>query len=200
MPTNIQRFDTNAVGLLSDADYQSSAQRLNGFSGIAQPALANKALYQLSVVCAAIGQVLSDAGETVSDANFTALVLSLKNVFQTRYFQSTQQTITPGDLLTIPHGLGVAPRQINCFLVCQTSENGYTAGDVLAITNFAYFITAAGAAYGQGQSIKVDATNLTVRFATGGGGTTVYSSIDGTTGAPVNLIDANWKLLIRARG
>jgi hypothetical protein len=200
MPHNFQIFDQNQVDILNDGDYASSAQRLNGFSGVAQETLANKCLYQLSVMCKALAQVLSDAGETVSDATFTALVISIKNIFQTRFFESTQQTITAGGSLTIPHGLGVAPKQINCFLVCQTSENGYTAGDVLAITNFAYFITAGGTAYSQGQSIKVDSTNITVRFATGGGGTTVYSSIDGSTGDPVNLTDANWKLLIRARG
>lgn len=200
MSHNFQIFDQNVVDMLNDGDYASSAQRLNGFSGIAQETLANKCLYQLSVLCKAIAQTMSDAGETVSDATYSALVISIKNIFQTRYFESTQQTITPGGLLTIPHGLTIPPKQINCFLVCQTTENGYTAGDVLAVTNFAYFITAGGTAYSQGQSIKADSTNAIVRFATGGGGTTVYSSINGSTGDPVNLTDANWKLLIRARG
>lgn len=82
MSTNFLVFDVNETNIINDSEYNSSTARLNGVSsGLAQSALHNKVFRQASVMIAAIGEVLSNAGETVSDADYAGLVTSIADVF-----------------------------------------------------------------------------------------------------------------------
>lgn len=94
MSTNFLRFDENAQNILNDADYSSSTQRQNGVvPGIAQSALHNKLFFQVSTMVAAIAEIMSDAGETISDSSYSNLKTSLIDIFI--------QTITPSPFLVI---------------------------------------------------------------------------------------------------
>lgn len=48
------------------------------------------------------------------------------------FYTSPDQTITAGGQLNLNHGLGVVPKSVQFFLVCQTADNGYSVGDVVA--------------------------------------------------------------------
>ena len=70
--SNILLFDANKANMMSDEQYNTHTQRLNGVqSGIASSQLQNKTLYQCSLVAYAIAQVMNQNG---LDANDTAAV------------------------------------------------------------------------------------------------------------------------------
>lgn len=70
MPTNnIKLFDENKVNMLTDVEYNTNAQRLNGVqSGVASSQLQNKTLYQTSLISYAIAQFMNEMGFDASDS------------------------------------------------------------------------------------------------------------------------------------
>ena len=71
MPTNnFKLFDENKANMMSDTDYAANQQRLNGVqSGIASSQLQNKTLYQTSLMCYALAQLMAANGYDANDAN-----------------------------------------------------------------------------------------------------------------------------------
>lgn len=108
----------------------------------------------------------------------------------TKYYDSGQQTITSAGALTLAHGLGVKPKLIQMTIVCQSAEAGYSVGDEIVIT-----INQTGTAADRHTSVKLDATNITVRFSSTGA---VFYTANASTGAAVGLTNASWKLVVRA--
>ena len=78
MPTsNLKLFDENKANMLSDEEYNTNTQRLNGVqTGVASSSLQNKTLYQTSLVAYAIGQLMiangKDATDSAAVSNFVA--------------------------------------------------------------------------------------------------------------------------------
>ncbi len=107
-------------------------------------------------------------------------------------FESTQQTITSAGLLTLAHGLGVKPKLYAVVLQCLTAEHGYSIGDEVMC---AQTRQTAGGGGERGVSLVPDATNLNIRFAAPA---TVFNLIHKTTGAAVEVTNANWALVARA--
>jgi hypothetical protein len=105
------------------------------------------------------------------------------------FFESTQQTITSSGGLTIAHGLSAKPTLMCPVIQCTTADAGYSIGDEVLIS------THYGAAESRGVSLSPDATNINVRFATGAA---VFSIHNKGTGAIVNAVNANWRLVVRA--
>lgn len=112
----------------------------------------------------------------------------------TKVYTSPQQTITAAGGLTLAHGLGVVPKFVTAQLVCTVAENGYAIGDTLqcVVTEIA-----TSALDGKGHVIKVDATNITVRFGSAGGGSN-FDAVNATSGAAVGLLNTNWKVVYTA--
>ena len=108
-------------------------------------------------------------------------------------YVSSAQTITIAGLLTLAHGLGAKPYRIFTTLVCVTAEYNYAIGDELFVTHYQESSSAVDA---YGLSLTIDATNLNIRY--GSGPTTVFVANNKTTGAGVNLTNANWRFYIRA--
>lgn len=111
----------------------------------------------------------------------------------TAYFQTTEQTITAAGALTIAHGLGRKPILFNLVLVNKTAEAGYSINDEVTVANN----TSTSAVDNKGASIVPDATNLNIRF---GSAAVVYTILNKTTGAGIDITNANWRLVIRAWG
>lgn len=105
-----------------------------------------------------------------------------------KVFVSTDQTITSAVALTLAHGLTYQPLFIGAFLVCQTGELGYTAGDVVAQGLGAMQSSSVS---NTGVSVVPDATNLVIRF---GSNATTFSIIRKDTGAAAQATNANWKI------
>lgn len=106
-------------------------------------------------------------------------------------FTSTDQTITSAGALTLAHGLGVAPTLVFIYLVCQTNDVGYLAGEVVAI-GLPDAVVGSG---DRGCNVKVDATNLTVRF---GSNANAFALLNGGSGVGANAVNANWKVRFKA--
>ena len=70
MPTsNLKLFDENKANMLSDEEYNTNIQRLNGVqTGVASSSLQNKTLYQTSLVAYAIGQLMIANGKDATDS------------------------------------------------------------------------------------------------------------------------------------
>lgn len=72
---NFKQFDPNKNNIMSDTDYENSEYRKGGaVEGIAPSISHNKLFYQVSTMCAAIGQSLANKGYIASDADLTALI------------------------------------------------------------------------------------------------------------------------------
>lgn len=71
MPTNnFKLFDENKANIMTDAEYATNQQRLNGVqSGVASSQLQNKTLYQTSLMCYALAQLMAANGYDANDAN-----------------------------------------------------------------------------------------------------------------------------------
>jgi len=109
----------------------------------------------------------------------------------TKEYVSSNQTITTGGLLTLAHGLGVAPKNIFLELVCSTTEYNYSVNDVI-------IVSANNSSLGGTRPLGIyyDATNVYVRFTSGE--PQQFLGVNKTTGVAVALTNANWRLRVRA--
>ena len=102
-----------------------------------------------------------------------------------RYISGTFTPTAAATTGALGHGLGVIPNVIQVQMVCLTADAGYAVND-----NFHYTATGDGAAGAQtGLSIIKDATNLTVRVASGG-----ILIPNKTSGSGVGITAANWAM------
>jgi len=106
-------------------------------------------------------------------------------------FISSNQTITSGGLLTIPHGLGYAPNRIWLSLICVNATNGWQVGDEV-------FISLANSDTGATKitSVYRDSTNVYVRFASAA---SAFSLGSKTAGAPFGITNTNFNLRVYAQ-
>lgn len=105
------------------------------------------------------------------------------------WIKSTQQAITLGGLLTIPHGLGYRPEQFTCDLVNLTADLGWAAGEIVPI-GFNFF--SQSFPNGDGLIAYADTTNVYVRF--GNSGVCVMNK---TSGQVNRITTANWRLVAK---
>lgn len=105
-------------------------------------------------------------------------------------FESSEQTITTGGALTIPHGLGAVPRLVQVRLKCTdvAGEAGYVQNDEVVINPSISAST-------QGLSIVPDSTNLNIRFSSAAN---VFAVCNKSTGAVTSLTNSKWKTIFRA--
>lgn len=71
-----------ALNVLSDAEYATNTQRINGVvPGLASAALHNKLYKQATIMAAALAQVLVEQGQDALDSDYAGLVASIKKTF-----------------------------------------------------------------------------------------------------------------------
>lgn len=110
----------------------------------------------------------------------------------TKEFISSEQTITSGGSLTIAHSLGAIPKIIGAVLKCTSAENGYSVGDLIYISPYKDVNSNVG---DQGMTVKMDASNLYVRFTKAGD---VFSVYHGSTNEGISCTNAKWALILKA--
>lgn len=173
---------------------------------VGQQQLAADAVTAAKIVDGAVGAAEIDAGAVgtseVADGTITAddlaatLDLSGKTVtlpaaftpIFTKSYVSANQTISAGGLLTLAHGMGVLPKMVRASLVCTSAESGWAINDEVV-----YPVGVGGGNTGFG--VYADTTNLYVRI---GSGTSAIPYLNKTSGASVNLTNANWRAVFRA--
>ena len=86
MPSNnFLEFNTNKTNMQTDSEYAAETQRVNGVvSGIAKSKMHNKLFRQVSVMCAAIGEFIKNAGYEASDVSVSALLSAITNSFASK--------------------------------------------------------------------------------------------------------------------
>jgi hypothetical protein len=107
-------------------------------------------------------------------------------------FNSTDQVVTAGGLLTLAHGLGSAPKDVSLFMVCQTAEQNWVTADAIAMGGSHLDFNGVS---GAGWIIYFDATNIYVRFQA------TYplpAIINKTTGALFSPTTTSWRVRLRA--
>ena len=78
-------WDSSKSNIMTDTNYSSSSVRTGGATdGVAESIIYNKLFRNVSVMCAAWGQVFADLGYTVSDDSLNNLTLILANIITTQ--------------------------------------------------------------------------------------------------------------------
>jgi len=111
-------------------------------------------------------------------------------------FVSSAQTITPAGSLTIAHGLGATPVELNAYLTCTSADAGYSIG-----ARVAYYPMAQGnvsATSNSGVTVNSNATNLVVRFGQSVSPSTMFIN-EATTGVLTGIDITKWTITFIAR-
>ena len=147
----------------------------------------------LTNVTVADGAIDAAKLATVLNLSGKTLTLPAANtpVF-TKSFTSAEQTITSGGLLTLAHGMSVAPKLCALKLVCKTADLGYAVNDVVDIATTAG-VDVNGST--RGVIVRTDATNVYVRFGTN---VTPLTLLTASGGASASITIANWRLVVSA--
>lgn len=112
-------------------------------------------------------------------------------------YLSPAQTITPGGLITLTHGLtdrdgnAVKPFHISGYIKCLVAEFGYDVGDEVEVT----LVNNSDLGANYYNAVWSDTGTINVRFSDG---SRAFTTANKSTGATVALINANWELYIRA--
>ena len=101
--TNILQFNPAQANQETDAAYLVDAIRTGGagVDGIWPSNSANKTLYQISAVVAALAQMMANKGFSISDANYSVLVTQLSNILTTADLQRGIQTLVWSSSITL---------------------------------------------------------------------------------------------------
>lgn len=106
------------------------------------------------------------------------------------------QTVTAGGALTLAHGLAGAPKVIEYFIKCTDAggEAGYVQNDEVHVSQMLTGQVVSGSGHQSGLGAKVDATNITIRFASAFNWTIPHA----TTGVQTTITITKWALVVRA--
>jgi hypothetical protein len=156
-----------------------------------------KILVLLAALLLVGGNLYAAPGDLVVNGNLTvggtvsAPTVSVPHLL-TKFYE-TEQPITQGGFLTLAHGLGTTPVLIQVWLKCVAtgSQTGYAVGDMFPVPVFSDVLS-----YVEGCSIRVDNTNLYVRFGTQSNYTWFVPSKG--TGARVGAEITKFTVVIRA--
>lgn len=105
-----------------------------------------------------------------------------------RSYTSPAQTVTAAGTITLAHGLGAIPTRIHAWLKCKIAEEGYSIDDIVRID------IGAGYTSGGGMNIVTTATDLVIRFGSGG----TFPICNKTTGVIGLTTAAKWDLYVKA--
>jgi len=106
-------------------------------------------------------------------------------------YESAGQTITAAGSLTLAHGLSSAPKIIQLYLKCLSTQANYAVDDEVLINNHASGLGSSS----RGVLVVPDATNLNIRY---GSAAATMSVLDKATGNTVDLTNTNWNLIVKA--
>jgi hypothetical protein len=155
--------------------------------------------YSVSVAAAA-GQTIDGVASKAGFGGTRVFLLCDGSAWRTVsgnwIYNSGLQTITTtgeGSTLTLAHGLGRRPYQIQTYLRCTVAggQHGYSQNDTVAVPPIYTYGT--GATSMLGASIVPDATNLVVRYGDGGFVVPIKSS-----GQAGTITASSWRFIVMA--
>lgn len=106
---------------------------------------------------------------------------------------TSAQTALPGNGATtsVAHGLGAVPFGVLIYLVCQTGEGGYSAGDTVLLPSGGWPISTSVSV---GLGVFIDGTNVSVISASNG----AINIANKASGAAFTITNGNWKFVAKA--
>lgn len=111
-------------------------------------------------------------------------------------YVSSDQTITIASTLTLAHGLGRAPYEVQVLMKCVTAEFNYVAGDVIHLGTKGDDVGGGIA----GPTIVIDNGDVTnIRVVIGAQAGAAAAIPNKTTMVRQLLTAANWRYIVRAR-
>jgi len=135
-----------------------------------------------------LGSAFSDAAQSTAVNALTRkdYVDGLKVI--SKEFESSEQTITSGGLLSLTHGLGQAPKTYQLVLKCDNAGggDGFDNGDLLFVDL---------GSVNRMNSIYFTATQIFFRFTND---SQCWQLGRKDTGAAANINNSRWKLIVRA--
>lgn len=177
-------------GLTGGGDLSADRMLSVAANGIDETKLKDALIADFAEVVVAAGDsfLLGDVGDGGKTKRDTIQgILDLAGGLFAEGFISSLQTLTSGGALTIAHGLGARPTHAVAELENQTAEHGYSVGDLIMTAAVGW----GGPANNHGVVIVPDATNLNIRFGSGGA---VMEGINKTSGASVSFNNTRWKI------
>lgn len=113
----------------------------------------------------------------------------------TKEYVSPQQTMTPGGLISLSHGLGATPKLVTYEYVCVTAADGYSVGDVVEVA-YSDYSTTVTSNLQLGLFNTKNNTTLSIRIGANGPPVMAIKS----TGATANTASTttNFRLVVRA--
>jgi hypothetical protein len=105
-------------------------------------------------------------------------------------YESTELVITSSGLISLAHGMGSSPKGVVGYLINKVAEHGYTVGDTVIVP---LSIVSSSGIDNSGAQVKVDASNIDLRY-----GINPFLIGHWTSGASVQAVSANWRLVLRA--
>lgn len=197
---NAKTYADSAMG------YRDSAQTAAAASQAAagMPSISGKADFMLSVNAAGNGVEwrASVPRPTTGTAGYAVVVNPAGNGFVaqmipvspiTKYYEGAPQTIAANGSFSVNHGLGVVPKGVTAYLVCQTDFGGYVAGDRIEWPISQQARSGSGNDPSCGGSVSFNATSLSMKFGVGGGPLIIRKDIGGLGDAA-----PNFKIVLRA--
>lgn len=178
------------------ADSVTAAKIVDGAVGTAEidaNAVTSSEMADNAIGSAEITDGTVGAGDLASTLDLSGKTLTLPAAYTpvfTSGYTSTNQTVTAGGQLVLAHGLSGMPALVQVRLKCTTAELGYSIGDEVIINPGASYVSSS-----TGLSLVPDATNITVRFGSSGGGVSVARK---DTGALAIVTAASWVLIVKA--
>lgn len=197
---NAKTYADNAMGYRDSA--QTAAAAAQAAAGL--PSISGKADFMLSVNSAGNGVEWRAAvpRPTAGTAGYAVVVNPAGNGFVaqmipispiTKYYEGAPQTIAANGSFSVSHGLGVVPKGVTAYLVCQTDFGGYVAGDRIEWPISQQARSGSGNDPSCGGSVSFNATSLSMKFGLGGGPLIIRKDIGGLGDAA-----PNFKIVLRA--
>lgn len=98
MSNNIIQWNPAKNNQQDDSAYTSDSMRTGGaVPGIFTKELANKLFYQVTTMCSALGEMMSNKGYNISDADISVLITALSNILTKADFGTTANTVCQGN-------------------------------------------------------------------------------------------------------
>lgn len=129
---------------------------------------------------------------TAAAGTNTTQIATTAFVCDTGWWESAEQDITSGAVISVAHGLGRLPKDLQCIIRCITTDLGYTAGDEVQFGVGNQTATAYIAPSNQWAS----ATNVGISLIVHANPIAIAHK---TTGTQAAATSANWKIVFRAR-
>lgn len=156
---------------------QSAAAAAQAAAGL--PAISGKADAMLSVNAAGNGVEwrASIPRPTSGTAGYAVVVNPAGNGFAaqmipispiTKYYESASQSIVANGSFSVTHGLGLMPKIVSAYLVCQTAFGGYAVGERVEWPIADQYGGTGNQQY-CGGTATFDGTSVFVKFGLGGG-------------------------------